>query len=259
MEKDSTSSWFVTDKDRAVGTSGLVCAWRHRAYRIKAGRTEPQLWVSWHFRGTTTGNTADPASCGKTCRSPLTMDNTSETSRSSPEAAYQSQVRRASRTDRPCDTCRKRKSRCVRETGQDKCVLCTFHHRDCTYVDEPSRRKRKRAEATGDTDAPTDREDGSVVPRCPSRDGFADDQESTGPRRRSNRGRTRYETMRRGPGPADRSGPCSTRRWACTVRHTGSLSARVPSTTRSSSTCCNSSRVRTSQPSSAKWMYVPRL
>jgi len=89
----------------------------------------------------------------------LTMDNTSETSHSSPEAAYQIQARRPSRTDRPCDICRKRKSRCVKEPGQDKCVLCTFHHRDCTYVDEPQRRKRKKLEAGADAEVPTDRDE----------------------------------------------------------------------------------------------------
>ncbi len=71
------------------------------------------------------------------------MDNASETSHSSPETAAQAHVRRPSRAERPCDTCRKRKSRCVKEPGQHKCVLCTFHHRDCTYLGEPQRRKRK--------------------------------------------------------------------------------------------------------------------
>jgi hypothetical protein len=78
------------------------------------------------------------------------MDNASDSSHSSPEAASTLLARRSSRADRPCDTCRKRKSRCVKEPGQQKCVLCTFHHRDCTYVDEPQRRKRKRPEAGTD-------------------------------------------------------------------------------------------------------------
>lgn len=60
----------------------------------------------------------------------------------SPESSFH--PRRDSIPDRPCDICRKRKSRCVKESGQTKCVLCTFHQRDCTYLDAPARRKRKR-------------------------------------------------------------------------------------------------------------------
>lgn len=63
-----------------------------------------------------------------------------------PHAAHSSQATR-SRADRPCDTCRKRKSRCVKEPGQDKCVLCSFHRRACTYLDEPQRRKRPKADS----------------------------------------------------------------------------------------------------------------
>lgn len=78
------------------------------------------------------------------------MDNASEASNySSPEGNTPTQAaRRPPRADRPCDTCRKRKSRCVKEPGQDKCVLCTFHRRDCTYLDEPQRRKKRRTEGT---------------------------------------------------------------------------------------------------------------
>ncbi len=103
----------------------------------------------------------------------LTMDNASETSHSSPETAYQSQTRRTSRPDRPCDTCRKRKSRCVKEPGQQKCVLCTFHHRDCTYVDEPQRRKRRRVETGAEVDAATDKEERYVMLRRTKHDTLA--------------------------------------------------------------------------------------
>ncbi|ETN42697.1 uncharacterized protein HMPREF1541_01855 [Cyphellophora europaea CBS 101466] len=61
---------------------------------------------------------------------------------SSPEDS--ARLPKGSLPDRPCDVCRKRKSRCVKELGQNKCVLCTFHQRDCTYLDAPARRKRKR-------------------------------------------------------------------------------------------------------------------
>lgn len=80
------------------------------------------------------------------------MDNTSEASNYSspdnnpPSTQYSQNTRKPPRADRPCDTCRKRKSRCVKEPGQEKCVLCTFHHRECTYLDEPQRRKKRKAD-----------------------------------------------------------------------------------------------------------------
>lgn len=74
------------------------------------------------------------------------MDETalSDSTSVSPEAAFHQQG--GTVPDRPCDVCRKRKSRCVKEAGQLKCVLCSFHGRDCTYLDAPTRRKRKRAD-----------------------------------------------------------------------------------------------------------------
>lgn len=47
------------------------------------------------------------------------------------------------RKDRPCDACRRRKSRCVIHEGQSSCVLCQFHTQDCTFVQSPQPRKRK--------------------------------------------------------------------------------------------------------------------
>lgn len=80
------------------------------------------------------------------------MDNASESSHSSPDgasASAQPQIRKASRADRPCDICRKRKSRCVKEPDQVRCVLCVFHNRECTYNDAPQPR-RKRADLPDD-------------------------------------------------------------------------------------------------------------
>jgi hypothetical protein len=47
------------------------------------------------------------------------------------------------RRDRPCDACRRRKSRCVIHESQDACVLCQFHHQDCTFKEEPLPRKKR--------------------------------------------------------------------------------------------------------------------
>ncbi|RFU27057.1 hypothetical protein B7463_g9279, partial [Scytalidium lignicola] len=49
----------------------------------------------------------------------------------------------AKRKDRPCDACRKRKSRCVLEEASTICVLCKFHGQECTFLHEPQVRKRK--------------------------------------------------------------------------------------------------------------------
>ncbi|KAI0547077.1 fungal-specific transcription factor domain-containing protein [Xylaria curta] len=46
---------------------------------------------------------------------------------------------------RPCDICRKRKLRCVKEPGSNRCVLCTFHHRDCTFVEKIPKRRTRQA------------------------------------------------------------------------------------------------------------------
>ncbi|KAA8651363.1 hypothetical protein EYZ11_000937 [Aspergillus tanneri] len=49
-------------------------------------------------------------------------------------------------SNRPCDQCRQRKSRCVREVGTTKCVLCNFQNRDCTFLHGPRPRKRKNSQ-----------------------------------------------------------------------------------------------------------------
>jgi hypothetical protein len=65
--------------------------------------------------------------------------------------AYANSAR--STKERPCDACRRRKTRCVKETGEDKCVLCHFHSQQCTYLYEPVARNRKRkAQHSNDTD-----------------------------------------------------------------------------------------------------------
>ncbi|KAF2808634.1 uncharacterized protein BDZ99DRAFT_464474 [Mytilinidion resinicola] len=47
------------------------------------------------------------------------------------------------RRERPCDACRRRKSRCVIHEGAVLCVLCDFHKQECTFVQSPQPRKRK--------------------------------------------------------------------------------------------------------------------
>ncbi|KAI7264028.1 hypothetical protein KC335_g9507 [Hortaea werneckii] len=51
------------------------------------------------------------------------------------------------RKERPCDGCRRRKSKCVLQESR-KCVLCEFHKQDCTFVEKAQPRKRKLEDGT---------------------------------------------------------------------------------------------------------------
>ncbi|KAK1918993.1 hypothetical protein P3342_001123 [Pyrenophora teres f. teres] len=47
------------------------------------------------------------------------------------------------RSRRPCDSCRRRKSRCEIPEGDGPCVLCGFHRQACTFDEAPQPRKRR--------------------------------------------------------------------------------------------------------------------
>ena len=57
-----------------------------------------------------------------------------------------------SRKERPCDGCRKRKSKCVLQESR-RCVLCEFHKQECTFVEKALPRKRKIDESATDENA----------------------------------------------------------------------------------------------------------
>ncbi|KAH6671678.1 transcriptional regulatory protein [Halenospora varia] len=66
------------------------------------------------------------------------------------------------RKERPCDACRKRKSRCVLDEDSPVCVLCRFHNQDCTFVQNPQSRKRKvPSDAVEELDGPKRRHSSS--------------------------------------------------------------------------------------------------
>lgn len=45
---------------------------------------------------------------------------------------------------RPCDACRKRKSRCLMPSpGAPSCLLCSHHNQLCTFLEDPIPRKKK--------------------------------------------------------------------------------------------------------------------
>jgi hypothetical protein len=50
------------------------------------------------------------------------------------------------RPQRPCDACRKRKSRCELPDGASICVLCQFHKQPCTFVNDPPKKKRRTSD-----------------------------------------------------------------------------------------------------------------
>ncbi|KAF2468078.1 uncharacterized protein BDR25DRAFT_57404 [Lindgomyces ingoldianus] len=65
------------------------------------------------------------------------------------------------RRERPCDACRRRKSRCVIHEGAVLCVLCEFHKQECTFVQSPLPRKRKVVD-DGKKDSPNNQKKRSV-------------------------------------------------------------------------------------------------
>ena len=58
------------------------------------------------------------------------------------------------RRERPCDACRKRKSKCVVTEAQKSCAACAVHGQACTYVEDPRPRKRRLDSEGNETDLP---------------------------------------------------------------------------------------------------------
>ncbi|KAK9458546.1 fungal-specific transcription factor domain-containing protein [Lipomyces oligophaga] len=52
------------------------------------------------------------------------------------------------RRERPCDGCRRRKTRCLRPDGAVICTMCVSHNEVCTFVLEPPTRRRQPASST---------------------------------------------------------------------------------------------------------------
>ncbi|TVY81438.1 Transcriptional activator protein DAL81 [Lachnellula suecica] len=53
------------------------------------------------------------------------------------------------RKDRPCDACRRRKSRCIMPQDSETCIMCQSRSEGCTFVQSPQRRKRRRLDEDG--------------------------------------------------------------------------------------------------------------
>ena len=69
----------------------------------------------------------------------------SESLRSEPKPTQPANVKISrGRRDRPCDACRRKKSRCVMNEGQtNNCVACSAHGNQCTFLEDPRPRKRR--------------------------------------------------------------------------------------------------------------------
>lgn len=73
---------------------------------------------------------------------PQPMDGLSSKAKSSQMGKDAKAVR--GRRERPCDACRKRKSKCVTNDGQKNvCAACGVHGQECTYIEDPQPRKRR--------------------------------------------------------------------------------------------------------------------
>ena len=83
------------------------------------------------------------ASTGLPAKAPRSRSFVFDSESSSPTVVQNSH------RNRPCDSCRKRKSRCVVNINCSTCVLCDFHGQECTYLDIPPSRKRKSAQENG--------------------------------------------------------------------------------------------------------------
>ncbi|KAK9474872.1 fungal-specific transcription factor domain-containing protein [Dipodascopsis tothii] len=47
---------------------------------------------------------------------------------------------------RPCDSCRRRKSRCFIPPNEDSCVLCRFRKQECTFIEGPKPRRKRESQ-----------------------------------------------------------------------------------------------------------------
>ena len=72
--------------------------------------------------------------------------------------------------ERPCDACRKRKSKCVVTEGRKTCAACGAHGQECTYVEDPQPRKRRTDNETSNPDGAKRRQD-SGIPKYTAAEG----------------------------------------------------------------------------------------
>lgn len=80
----------------------------------------------------------------KTAGNTSTLEHHSATQQSSVSSMNISLGAMRNRPRRPCDACRKRKSRCEMSEGETSCVLCKFHRQPCLFQQDPQPRKKRK-------------------------------------------------------------------------------------------------------------------
>lgn len=81
-------------------------------------------------------------------RSPMPVPTTTHAN-SSDIITQQSLAQTNVKPPRPCDACRRRKSKCMLNSpGATSCMLCTHHNQSCTFLEDPVPRKKKPPAAT---------------------------------------------------------------------------------------------------------------
>ena len=73
-------------------------------------------------------------------------DTTTASTSGAPSFAAAQHAFPKARPQRPCDNCRKRKSRCEMSDNDMQCVLCQFHNKPCTFLSDPPKKKRRVSE-----------------------------------------------------------------------------------------------------------------
>lgn len=63
----------------------------------------------------------------------------------SPNPSSSAETSSVTKPDRPCDVCRRRKSKCVVKPGSTTCILCEFHNQVCTFDEQPVPRGKRKA------------------------------------------------------------------------------------------------------------------
>lgn len=68
-----------------------------------------------------------------------------QTEVTSPNTSSNVDASSVTRPERPCDVCRRRKSKCVVKPGSTTCILCEFHKQACTFDEQPAPRSKRKA------------------------------------------------------------------------------------------------------------------
>lgn len=115
----------------------------HNAVEVRNAPTESRRGNTGHGQAQPPASgTTDPQNLGQSINSTNAANSSKEVAGNSYDNTIPITNTR-SRRDRPCDGCRRRKSRCVLNFGSTICILCNFHNQPCTFVQSPQPRKKR--------------------------------------------------------------------------------------------------------------------